>query len=73
MNILAQFWPYIAGAVGAIAAFLGVYVKGRSDARHKADMKAMRDGIKTRKRMDEVDLPATAHDSDAWLRKRADR
>ena len=73
MSILAQFWPYIAGAVGAVAAFLGVYVKGRSDAKHKADMAAMKDRIKTRSRMDEVDLPSNDSDATDWLRDRSKR
>jgi hypothetical protein len=51
-TILAQFWPLIAGAVGALIAALGVYAKGRSDERHKADVKRLNETIETRKRID---------------------
>ena len=36
-SIIAPFWPYILAAVGAIAGALGIYAKGRSDAKAKAE------------------------------------
>lgn len=36
-SIVSPFWPYIAGAIAAIATLFGVYAKGRSDAKTKAE------------------------------------
>jgi len=38
--LLGDVWPYIASAVGIIAAFVGAYVKGRKDASDKAAREA---------------------------------
>jgi len=50
-TLLASLWPYLAGAGALIAAALGVYAKGRKDAKTKA----ADDYIKTRKRTDDED------------------
>lgn len=44
--LLSEFWPYIAATVGAIAALLGVYAKGRKDAAGKAAQRAAGDQLK---------------------------
>ncbi|MNU46302.1 hypothetical protein D3C71_351610 [compost metagenome] len=33
--LIAQFWPYIAGAVALILAYFGVRLKGKSDGRQE--------------------------------------
>jgi len=39
---LGGIWGYIAGAVLAAGSFLGVYLKGRSDAKRSAALKDLR-------------------------------
>jgi len=57
-------------AIGAfIAALLGAYWRGKSDADDAADERELNEYVETRKRMDDVDIP----DADAgreWLRRR---
>ena len=65
-------------AVSALLAFLaaagGVYLKGRSDAKNKAEAKKAKDYVDTRKRIDETDVPSddpsVLRD---WLRERGKR
>lgn len=71
--LLAQFWPYLVAAGGAIVALLGVYAKGRKDANARAAQKAADKYIETRNRMDETDTPDDAGSADRWLRDRAER
>lgn len=33
--LIAQFWPYIAGAVALVLAYVGVRLKGKSDGRQE--------------------------------------
>ena len=44
--LLADLWPYIAGLLGIIAGALGLYAKGRSDAKAKAETATLRDTAK---------------------------
>jgi hypothetical protein len=53
--LLATFWPYVAGAVAAILAFVGVYAKGRRDASQKAAQRRADEYIKTNERMRNAD------------------
>lgn len=71
--LLAQFWPYVVAAGGAIVALLGVYAKGRKDANARAAQKAAETYIETRNRMDETDTPDDADAADRWLRDRSER
>ncbi|MGB1215855.1 MAG: hypothetical protein ACPG4X_20975 [Pikeienuella sp.] len=66
-----EFMPYIASALAALGVMVGAYFKGKRKGKDDAARKAMQSTLDTRKRMDEVDLPATAHDADAWLRNRS--
>ena len=58
--ILAAFWPYIAGAVAFIAGALGIYAKGRSDAKAKRKASDLKETIKAHEARNEVDTDAAA-------------
>ena len=80
MSAFLGLWSWLAGSrVGrAVSALLavagaafGLYLKGRSDARAKADAEKAKDYVDTRKRIDEADVPG--NDPDAarrWLHER---
>ena len=69
--LLAEFWPYIAGLLGIIAGALGLYAKGRSDAKAKAETRDMREHIATREKIDEADIVGDDPSAAArWLQSR---
>jgi hypothetical protein len=54
--ILIAFWRPIAGAVAGLIALASVYLKGRADARQRADIKRLeRDIERARVRIEEAD------------------
>lgn len=63
----------LVGPLLRILTALGIYAKGRVDARQKAALDAAEDYAATRRRMDEVDLPRTDDDLRRWLRTRDPR
>lgn len=74
-SILAPFWPYIIAAAGAIATALGIYAKGRSDAKTKAenaDLKnsnrILKDAADARDRADAAKPVAGKLPNDGWRR-----
>ena len=46
-GLLPNVWPYIAAAGAALVGILGIYAKGRSDAKAKADMRDLKANSKT--------------------------
>lgn len=69
LSLLQTFWKPLAALLAGFAA----YGKGRADAKAKAERKAMKNEIETRKRIDNaetVDGPSAAAE---WLRKRGQR
>ena len=69
--LLADLWPYIAGLLGVIAGAAGLYAKGRSDAKAKAETRDMREHIATREKIDEADIVGDDPSAAArWLRER---
>ena len=71
-GLVPNLWGYLAAAGAAIAAIAGVYFKGRSDAKAKADLRDLKGFKKTTERMQDADAamgddPAVLRDS---LRKR---
>jgi hypothetical protein len=59
--LLGEFWPYIAGAVTLLLGALGIYAKGRSDARHADTAAKAKAAAKSTKDMNHAD---TMRDSD---------
>ena len=71
-GLVPNLWGYVAMAGTAILGALGIYFKGRSDAKRKADLKDLKGFKKTTERMQDADAamgddPAVLRDS---LRKR---
>ena len=62
LRLIALFWKPIAWVLGA----LGIYGKGRADARAKAKLHAQKTYMDKRKRMDNAD--ADLHDDPGILR-----
>lgn len=60
----------VAAVLAGLLAVFGVYIKGRSDAKQKAEAQKARDYIDTRKRIDEVDSDPLPPDVRDWLRER---
>jgi len=69
--IIGNALPYILAAGALIAGVVTAYLRGRKDATSKAEKRAVDEYIKTRGRMDEVDIPTHGADVDKWLRDRA--
>jgi hypothetical protein len=69
--LLPDFWPYLAGLLALIGAALGLYAKGKGDAKAKTALQAAEAYAKTRKEMDDADT--LGNDPDAarrWLHER---
>jgi hypothetical protein len=71
-GLLPNAWGYIAAAVTALLGLGGFYLKGRSDAKAKADLRDLKANAKTTERMQDADAamgddPAALRE---WLRKR---
>lgn len=81
MNILLELWPYLAGGLGIIAAYFGVRIKAKNDARAEFEAKQNAKAIESMKTSQEVRnevnrLPSgAAHDKlrSGWMRKPANR
>ena len=71
--ILGNLWPYILAAGALVAGVVGAYLRGRKDASDKAEKRAARTYIETRKEMDDANIPTHGADVDKWLRDRAKR
>lgn len=63
----------LVGPLMRLLTALGLYAKGRADARASSALEAAEDYAQTRRRMDEVDLPRTDDDLRRWLRARDPR
>jgi hypothetical protein len=71
-GLLPNMWGYIAAAGAALLGALGLYFKGRSDAKAKADLRDLKGFKKTTERMQDADV-AMGDDPSAlreWLRQR---
>lgn len=67
-GLLPNVWGYIAAAGAALLGILGVYVKGRRDAKAKADLRDLKGFKKTTERIQDADAamgddPAVLRDS----------
>lgn len=71
-GLVPNLWGYAAAAGAAVLGALGLYFKGRSDAKAKADLRDLKGFKKTTERMQDADAamgddPAALRE---WLRKR---
>lgn len=64
--ILGGLWKPLLAVLGA----LGLYFKGRSDAKAKAENKAMKEDLKAHERINEADLGIGASDAERVERLR---
>ena len=67
MTMIAAFWPYIVGAAAFVAGALGLYAKGRSDAKAKAVAKDAKAALKTHERIDNAEISDSPDDARRWL------
>ena len=70
-GLVPNLWGYVAMAGTAILGALGLYFKGRSDAKGKADLKDLKADIKAHERINDADLGIGATDGERidWLRE----
>jgi hypothetical protein len=61
-GLVPNLWGYVAAAGAAVLGILGVYFKGRKDAKTKAENKAMKEDIKAHDRINQADLGIGATD-----------
>ena len=61
---------YLLGALALIAAFLGVYTKGRSDQKQKEKMKDLESFKKTTEDLNNVEDITSVDDADKFLHNR---
>ena len=73
MTMITEFWPYIAGAVAFVAGVLGLYAKGRSDAKAKAVAKDAKAALKTHDRISDAHIEKDPEAARAILRAHAER
>lgn len=64
--ILGGLWKSLLAVLGAV----GIYAKGRSDAKAKAETKAMKEDLKAHERINEADLGIGASDAERVERLR---
>jgi len=68
MTILTLLWRFTIGGawkyLAAGAGVLALYLKGRADAKAKADTKAMKEDLKAHERINEADLGIGASDAE---------
>lgn len=69
-GLLPNVWGYLAAAGAALLGLGGVYLKGRSDAKAKAENKAMKEDLKAHERINEADLGIGASDAERVERLR---
>ena len=69
-GLLPNVWGYLAAAGAALLGLGGVYLKGRSDAKAKAENKAMKEDLKANERINEADLGIGASDAERVERLR---
>lgn len=67
-GLLPNVWGYIAAAVAALLGLGGIYLKGRSDAKAKADLRDLKGFKKSTERMQDADV--AMGDDPAVLRDR---
>lgn len=74
MTILTLLWRFTIGGawkwLAAGAGLIGLYLKGRSDAKAKAENKAMKEDLKAHERINQADLGIGASDAERVERLR---
>ena len=71
-TLIPGAWKWLAAAGAAVLSIAGIYLKGRADAKAKADMRDLKGFKKTTERIQDADAamgddPAALRE---WLRKR---
>ena len=69
-GLLPNVWGYLAAAGAALLGALGLYFKGRSDAKAKADLRDLKEDMKANERINEADLGIGASDAERVERLR---
>jgi hypothetical protein len=60
--LLGDLWPYLIAAVTAIAGALGLYFKGRADAKAKRKADELKQEVKAHERINKADTGAGLDD-----------
>ena len=69
-GILGGVWSYVAAGVGVIVSALGLYLKGRTDARRKRHIRDLEAEIEARDRMDAAEVAEDPVAARKWLEER---
>jgi hypothetical protein len=69
-GLLPNVWGYLAAAGAALLGLGGVYLKGRSDAKAKADLRDLKEDMKAHERINEANLGIGASDAERVERLR---
>lgn len=69
-TLIAEFWPYIAGLLAFVGAALGLYGKGRKDAKAKQKAKEAKANEETHTRINNLTPVDPADDRDIIKRLR---
>jgi hypothetical protein len=71
---MIRIYAFFAGLLALIGAALGIYAKGRGDAKAKTALQAAEAYAKTRRKIDTADIGEGNEDDDRkWLAGAADR
>lgn len=65
MMILAEFWPYIAGAFAIVLAYFGVRLKGKSDGRQEVRDQINKQAVEAAKEARDVQTKVNRMDDGA--------
>lgn len=57
--LFSALWPYLLAGAGAIATVFGIYAKGRSDAKAKAETKSLKRTVAAKDEQLEMNREAT--------------
>lgn len=68
--LLGDLWPYLIAALAALAGGAGLYLKGGSNAKAKAETRDLRGNIETRERMDDAEIYDDPDLARRWLQSR---
>lgn len=69
-TLIPGAWKWLAAAGAALVGILGIYAKGSSDAKAKAQNAAMKEDLKAHERINEADLGVGASDAERINRLR---
>lgn len=68
--MISDLYALIAGVVVLLVGFVGVYLRGRRDAKDKAEKAKLEENAKTRKKTDDAEIHTDVDLATRWLQSR---